>query len=138
MARQYFDDGSYIDTLDDGTTIGYNTMGVAVNKVEADGDYFQSSGYWTDARESQKLDAYTPRIAGDTRQWWERAAEYGLTRAIDANFGPSAVNKTSAPASYAGANGRTYSMAGSAGAPQQGGSMVPVLIAAAVALFALG
>jgi hypothetical protein len=137
MARQYFDDGSYIDTLDDGTTIGYNTMGVAVNKVEADGDYFQSPGYWTDARESQKLDAYTPRIAGDTRQWWERAAEYGLTRAIDANFGPSAVNKTSAPASYAGANGRTYLSGSGDPAQQQGGSMVPVLIAAAVALFAL-
>lgn len=138
MARTYYDDGSYIDTLDDGTTVGYNTSGVAVSKVESDGDYFQSVGYNTDARESAKLDAFVPRPNGDTRHWWDRVAEYGMTRAIDANFGPPAVNKTGAAGTFAGQNGRTYSQAGQNTQPNQGmGSMLPLILAGAVALFAL-
>lgn len=66
----------------------------------------------TDAREAAKLDPYVPAAAGDTRPWWERVAEYGLTRAIDNQVGPSAPNKTSQPASFAGQNGRTYSQVG--------------------------
>lgn len=137
MGRQFFDDGSYIDTLDDGTTIGYNTAGIPVNKVEADGDYFQSAGYWTDAREANKLEAYTPRPAGDTRPWYERVAEYGLTRAIDSNFGAPSVNKTQAGATYAGQNGRTYSAVGSAQPAGSGGTNWMVIAAAVAALFAL-
>ena len=136
MGRYYYDDGSWIETDAAGTSYAANSDGVVVSKVEADGDYFQSAAYWTDAREAAKLDPYVPRPAGDSRPWYERVAEYGLTRAIDANFGPQPVNKTGVPATFAGQNGRTYSTAG--GAPVQSqGSILPLLAAAAVAFFAL-
>lgn len=138
MGRVFYDDGSYLDTLDDGTTIGYNTAGVAVNKVEADGDYFRSPGYWQDARESQKLNPYTAAPAGsEGMAWWERLAQYGATRAIDAQFGPPATNKTSAGGTFAGQNGRTYTTQGGNAQPGQGGSILPVVIAGVVALLAL-
>lgn len=139
MPRQYFDDGSYIDTLEDGSTIGYNTAGVPVSKVEADGDYFQSPGYWNDAREAAKLDPYIPRPNGDTRPWYDRVAEYGLTRAIDANFGQPALNKTQAGGSFAGQNGRTYSTTPGSTVQNSGGmSWLPIALAAAAAFFVLG
>lgn len=140
MARQYYDDGSYIDTMENGDTIGYNTAGVPVNKVEADGDYFQSPGYWNDAREAEKLDAYVPRPNGDTRPWYERVAEYGLTRAIDSNFGAPATNKTGAGGSFAGQNGKTYSTTPGGTVNGGGASMpwLPIALAAAAAFFVLG
>lgn len=99
---------------------------------DAGGSYDFSS----DAREAAKLDPYVPAAAGDTRPWWERVAEYGLTRAIDNQVGPSAPNKTSAPATFAGQNGKTYSQVG----PQPGtgilagSSSTTVLLIAAAAL----
>ncbi len=138
MGRQYFDDGSFIDTGDDGSTVAWNTSGVAVSKVETDGDYFQSPGYWQDARETQKLDAYTPRPAGDDRPWYERVASYGLTRAIDANFGPPAANKTAAGATFAGQNGKTYSQTGSQSSGGGDGGILPLLLMAGAAFLILG
>lgn len=142
MGRQYFDDGSWIETDSTGTTFAANTEGTVVSKVEADGDYFRSPGYWTDARESSKLNAYTP-ITQETagQAWWERLAVYGATRAIDSHFGPTTQDKTQAGATFAGQNGRTYSQVGrnANGQPMQpgeGGSLVPLLLGAA-ALFML-
>jgi len=66
------------------------------------------SVFSTDAREAAKLDAFIARPQGDNRPWWERVAEFGLSRAIDAHYGPAAVNKTGAPGTYAGQNGKTY------------------------------
>lgn len=138
MARIYYDDGSWIEIAADGTSYAANDAGVVVSKVEADGDYYQSAAYYTDAREAQKLDPFVPRPNGDTRPWWERVAEYGLTRAIDSNYGPPAANKTGAAATFAGQNGRTYSTApGAPGAAGQGAGMLPLLLAAGLALFAL-
>ena len=137
MGRVIYDDGSWIETDANGTSYAANDAGVVVSKVEADGDYFRSPAYWTDARETQKLDAFVPRPAGDTRPWWERVAEFGLTRAIDSHYGPPAVNKTSAPATYAGQNGRTYVQGTAQPGGGQGGSILPLLLAAGVALFAL-
>ena len=136
MGRYYYDDGSWIETDAAGTSYAANTAGVVVSKVEADGDYFRSPAYWTDAREASKLDAYVAAPAGDTRPWYERVAEYGVTRAIDANFGPYATNKTNVPATFAGQNGRTYSQVG-VPVQQQQGSILPLLVAGGVALFAL-
>lgn len=138
MARTYYDDGSYIETFDDGSQVGYNTAGVAVNKVEADGDYFQSAGYWNDAREAAKLEQFVPNPGGGNSPWYERVAQYGLTRAIDANFGPPAVNKTGAGATYAGQNGKTYVNGEKSGAAAGGMGWLPVALVAAVAFFALG
>lgn len=138
MTRQYFDDGSWLEVTADGTSYAANTEGTVVSKVEADGDYFRSATYWTDAREDAKLNPYIAAPNGDTRPWWERAAEYGLTRAIDSHFGPPAVNKTAVPATFAGQNGLTYSQVG--GQPQygNGGSLLPLMIAAGIAFVALG
>lgn len=137
MGRYYYDDGSWIETDAAGNTYAANDAGTVVSKVDANGGYYQSATYWTDARETQKLDSFIPRTAGDTRPWWERVAEYGMTRAIDSNFGPPAANKTGAPATFAGQNGRTYSQVGSPSQAQGGGGILPLVLAGAVALLAL-
>lgn len=138
MGRQYFDDGSWIDTDESGTTYAANTLGTLVSKVEADGDFYRAPGYWTDARESSKLDAFVATPEGDTRPWWDRVAEYGVTRAIDNHFGPTQSNKTSQPATFAGQNGKTYSQVGS---PLQAGGLsgllLPLLAIGAIAFLAL-
>jgi hypothetical protein len=94
--------------------------------------------YDSDYREAYKLDAYTPAPTGSAgMEWWERLAAYGATRAIDAQFGPPATNKTSVPSTYAGQNGLTYARTPTGAVPAGGGSMLPLLAAAAVAAFAL-
>lgn len=136
MARQYFDDGSWIEVVD-GSSYAANTEGVVVSRVDANGNYYQSPSYWTDAREASKLDSYVAAPAGDTRPWYERVAEFGLTRAIDNHFGPAQQNKTSAPATFAGQNGLTYSQVGTP--LQQGGAAgwLPLLMIAGAAFVLL-
>lgn len=133
MARQFFDDGSWIEVDSAGTSYAANTDGIVVSKVEADGDYFRSPSYWTDARESQKIAPYVP---GDSAvPWWQRVAEYGVTRAIDNHFGPAQTDKTAMGGTYAGQNGRTYSsVLGANGAPPSGGSLLPFILAGAAFL----
>lgn len=102
---------------------------------EAGGSY----DFDTDAREALKLDAYVPAPDGDTRPWWERVAEYGMTRAIDNQVGPAAPNKTATASTFAGENGKTYTQAvGASGAPVQTSGSNKVLlyvgIAAAIGL----
>lgn len=94
----------------------------------------------SDTREALKLDAYVPAPNGDTRPWWERVAEFGLTRAIDNQFGPAAVNKTSSPATYAGESGKTYvqPLSGQGSAAVSGGGTTQLLMWAAIGLAILG
>lgn len=102
-------------------------------------DNFGSYEFSTDAREAAKLDRFVPSAAGDTRPWWERVAEYGLTRAIDNQVGPAAPNKTQAPASFAGQNGRTYSQVGPQPGPGlmgMGSGTTTLLLLAAVGVVA--
>lgn len=136
--RQFFDDGSWIEVDPAGTSYAANTDGVVVSKVDAGGNFFRSPSYWTDAREADKLEAFTPRVNGDARPWFERVAEFGLTRAIDNHFGPSAADKTKTPATFAGQNGRTYSAVGAQQGQGQGGGILPLLALGAVAFLALG
>lgn len=136
MARQYFDDGSWIEVVD-GSSYAANTDGVVVSRVDANGNYYQSPSYWTDAREASKLDSYVAAPAGDTRPWWERVAEYGLTRAIDNHLGPAQQNKTSAPATFAGQNGLTYSQVGTPLAQGGGAGWLPLLMVAGAAFVLL-
>lgn len=124
--------------LDGGGTNGYGDYSNADTVTDGtsyDADY----AYDADTREALKLDKFVPRPNGDARPWYERVAEYGLTRAIDSNFGPKAVNKTGAGGTFAGQNGRTYRQTGGAQDQTQaaGGSVLPLLLAGAVALFAL-
>lgn len=137
MARQYFDDGSWIEVVD-GSSYAANTEGVVVSRVDANGNYYQSPSYWTDAREATKLDGYVASPSGDTRPWWERVAEYGLTRAIDNHLGPAQQNKTSAPATFAGQNGLTYSQVGTPLQQGGGGGLLPLVALGALAFLALG
>lgn len=135
MARTYYDDGSWLDTQD-GFTYAANTEGTVVSRTDQEGNYWQAPSYWVDARESNKMDPYT---AGDnSTPWWERLAIYGVTRAIDNHIGPPEQNKTSAPATFAGQNGRTYSQVGS---PLQGGvagmGWLPLVAIGALAFLAL-
>lgn len=123
-------------------SLGY---GLTSEEIASLGNYGAStettaSVYDSDYREALKLDPYVARPAGDDRPWYERVAEFGLTRAIDAHYGPTAVNKTSTGATFAGQNGLTYSQVGRAntGQPTTLGSVLPWLVAGAVALFALG
>lgn len=125
---------SYVDG-GDGSFYELNDQGFATAAVDQYGNYFPE-----DAREAAKLDQYVTRPEGDDRPWWERVADYGLTRAIDAQFGPTAINKTGAGGTFAGQNGRTYRQVGSNGAPVQqnmGGGMLPLIVAAGIAIFAL-
>lgn len=126
---------AYLETPD-GSFYELDADGFAVAAVDPNGNYFAA-----DDRESAKLDSYVPRPEGDDRPWYERVAEYGLTRAIDSNFGPKSVNKTGSAATFAGQNGRTYSQLGANGqpvAPSGGiGGLLPLIVAGAVALFAL-
>ncbi len=137
MARQYFDDGSWLDTID-GYTYAANTEGTVVSRTDQAGNHFTSQSYWTDAFEDSKVSPYVAAPAGDNRPWWERVAEYGITRAIDNHLGPTSQNKTAAPATFAGQNGRTYSQVGTPLAQGGGmGGLLPVLAIGAAALLLL-
>lgn len=93
-------------TFDDGSTITDN--------VDQYGGWTTSSmtatdagvGAWgADEREAAKLGQF---YQNGSMPWWEQLASYGATRAIDAHFGPPAVDKTSQPGTFAGQNGKTY------------------------------
>ncbi|MFM2450798.1 MAG: hypothetical protein RIS44_3248 [Pseudomonadota bacterium] len=96
-----------------------------------------SPTFFGDTVESTRFDQFTPRAGqNDQRPWWERVAEYGLGRYIDNKWGPTAVNQTSQPGTFAGQNGRTYTnvpvQSGAAAAGMPNGLL---LAAAAVAAF---
>lgn len=136
-----YDDGS--ELIDDGRGVTYalNTDGSAVSAYDSStGTYTGSAGRFDmDAREAAKLDAYVVRPAGDNREWWERVAQYGLTRAIDNQYGPAATNKTSTPGTYAGQNGKTYVNPNDRArgiTADNVGSWLPLAIAAGVAFMA--
>lgn len=99
--------------------------------------YQLSAGFVADLREAAKIDPFVPTVAGDSRPWWERVAEFGLTRAIDSHYGVQMVNKTGTPVTFAGQNGRTYVVAPQQ--PQQPASVggVPLLLLAALAAVVL-
>lgn len=117
---------------EDSSAFGWNLDGLSSYGTSAPVEGYQlSAGFMTDVREAAKLDAFVPAMQGDSRPWWERVAEFGLTRAIDSHYGAQAVNKTGTPGTFAGQNGRTYVNTTAAPAPTVAG--VPVLLLAAIA-----
>lgn len=71
--------------------------------------YGDSFGYTSgDVFEAAKMEPFTPAANGQREAWWERVAMYGLTRAVDNRFGPQNIAGNTAPGSFAGQNGRTY------------------------------
>lgn len=124
MATYTFDDGSTITNNE--TPTGWATSATPAT----DGGV---SSWSQDSAESAKLNQFYPSGNGE---WWQQAALYGVTRGIDAAFMRASANKTAAPATYAGANGRTYAVG------QDGGGLagVPPLLLLLIAgglIFAL-
>lgn len=87
--------------------------------------------WYNDQREAAKMDPFVATGSGGAAPWWERVAEYGISRAIDNHFGPAQVNKTDMPATFAGQNGQTYSQVGNQASGNQagGGSLLPLILA---------
>lgn len=107
--------GTY--TYDDGSTITDSTTGDGYNSTSA-----------TDAREEEKLAPFYPSTE---KPWYEQLAMLGATRAIDAHFGPKAPDKSTAPATFAGQNGKTYTNDGASRAGGGMGGMNGLLLAGA-------
>jgi hypothetical protein len=97
--------------------------------VEAD---TSSQRYPIDAGEGRVMDQFTlSKGESDRRPWYARAVELGISGAMDA-ISPRPVASGSQMPSYAGQNGRTYTMPNAAnGAPAAtagvGGLSVPML-----------
>lgn len=116
---------------DDGSTISTGT--------NADGSVTVSStaatdngvvGWSADNAESRKFGQFYPEGV----PWWQSLATYGATRAIDAHYMQATVDKTAAPATFAGQNGRTYTTQSALPGSLAGVSPL-VLIGIAAALF---
>lgn len=97
----------------------------------------------TDIYEANQVAATVPADSG--RPWWETMAMYGITRAIDNQFGTPQIGNSN-PGSFAGQNGRTYESTptpmqprtgvfAQADAQTGGGLGLLVLIGAAVMVF---
>jgi hypothetical protein len=140
MSRQYFDDGSWLETTNSGDTIAANWAGVPVSKVSSGGEFYRAPSYWTDAREADKLAPFSAQPTGaQPVEWWQSLAMYGATRAIDSHFGPPPSNRSNAPPTFAGQNGRTYSQIGNPNdTGAGGGGILPMLMLAGAAFIALG
>lgn len=123
-----YDDGSYDVTDESGTTYAVDTGGNATASIDRYGNYVQA-----DARENAKMGQFYP----PGKPWWESAAMLGMSRAIDAAFGPRAVDKTTATATYAGQNGKTYGIGKNAsGGGASGNDSLIVLMIIGGLLFA--
>lgn len=142
-----YDDGSELIEDGAGGTYALNSAGNMVSTYDSNTGVYVATpaaygNFATDAREAAKLDQFVVRPNGDNRPWWERVAEYGLTRAIDNQYGPVAPNKTGTAGTFAGQNGKTYvnpndRARGGAGAPAGDGNWLLLLLAAGVAFLAL-
>lgn len=124
-----YDDGSY-DVEVNGTTYAYDTSGAAYSNVNQAGVYTPEPGFYQDRQEQAKLGAFYP----PGKPFWENAAVYGFTKAIDAAFGQKAVSANTS-GTYAGADGRTYTQ-GKLSKEPQGDSLILLLLAGA-AFYAL-
>lgn len=137
-----YDDGTELIADGQGGTYALNASGDAVSGYDSTTGTFTGTAAQyisnMDAREAAKLEPFVVRPAGDDRPWWARVAEYGLTRAIDNQYGPQASNKTSVPGTYAGQNGKTYANPNDRSAGMSApGSWLPLAIAAGLAFMAL-
>ncbi len=131
---QIYDDGSSTFYDDKGGMGATDINGVKASYVNGAGEFFAAPGYnWNgDAAESAKLSQFYPSQGG---AWYEQAALYGLTRGIDAAFMSATANKTAAPATYAGQNGKTYVNGQAPGGAGSNGMLL--LILAGVAIYAI-
>jgi hypothetical protein len=127
----FYDDGSSTEVGSDGTIYATDTDGNAVSAV----DRQNIVSYASDAREAQKMEPFTARTTGDNRPWYERVAEFGLSRAIDSHYQSTAIQKGSQATTYAGQDGRTYTNGQQANS--LGISMPMLLVIGVIALVAM-
>lgn len=134
MARQYFDDGSSIETYDDGSTIAYDTAGDLTSSTPSPYGANASPSFGRDVAEARQLQ---PFAQDATKPWWESMAIYGFTRAIDNHYNVARTPTGSQPATFAGQNGNTYQQGriqSPFAGPQGNGNMMMLLIIGGVAL----
>ena len=125
-----YDDGSY-DVVVDGTSYAYDTNGAPASSVSPTGFYAPApAGFSQDRQEQAKLGTFYP----PGRPFWENAAVYGFTKAIDAHFGQKAA-PTNTNGTYAGADGRTRTQGRLSQEPASDNMML--LLIAGVAIYAL-
>jgi len=124
MPRYQFDDGSTI--TNDETPNGWVTSATPATDSGVAG--------WSDSAEAAKLNRFYPSGGGE---WWQQAALYGLTRGVDAAFMSASANKTAAPATFAGQNGRTYVNGRGGAESADGGNGLLLLVLAGVVLYAV-
>lgn len=122
-----YDDGSSLEIAADGTTTAYDTSGQLYSTVADSGGYTPGPAYYQDRAEQQRLGGFYP----PNKPWWEGVAQYGLSRAIDAKWGPT-ITGGNAPGSFAGANGRTYTQGRGQGDMSNNNLMLLVLAGLAI------
>lgn len=127
----FYDDGSSIETLPDGTTVSTDTTGYSTS------DPLPSPLGWTvfspnDAAEAAKMSQAYPQ---NGQNWWDNAAMLGISRLVDTTARAYTTYKGSMPASYAGQNGATYA-SGPAVPASVGGIPIGLLILGGLALLA--
>ena len=135
--------------LFDNITFG---SGAAVENAASDltGDL---SPYWlpADQADAQAVAWSVPSVdpgTGQTAPYWQQLMTYGITRAIDNQFGPPPAYGNTSPGSFAGQNGRTYQQTAVPTQPRagvfaaadasSGGGLGLLLLAGAAALVAGG
>ena len=95
----------------------------------------QTSNYFAaDFQEASKLQEFYPQ---NGKAWWENAASYGMTKAIDAAFGPKIAGSGGQQATYAGQDGRTYTNGKTNAAKKSSDDLLMLLGLGALAMFAL-
>ena len=129
MARVFYDDGSSIETYDDGSTIAYDTGGGITGSAPSPYAVNTSPSFQRDAAENRQLQ---PFAQDQSKPWWESMAIYGFTRAIDNHFNVARAPSGSQRATYAGQNGNTYQQG-----PQGNNNMMMLLIVGGLALAAM-
>lgn len=69
------------------------------------GEALYTGGMEGDIADARAMQPFSP---DPSVPWWQNLAAYGITRAIDNRFGPASVQGNTAPGSFAGQDGRTY------------------------------
>lgn len=135
FSSSFDNQGTFMDGVSAYGSEAPATLGQSWGNVATPG-YFGT--FYGDAVEQQRFDGFTPSAgANDSRPWYERVAEYGLGRYIDNRLGPTEVNRTNVPGTFAGQNGRTYTNVPVQGGQMSGSNMLVIGAAAIAALLLL-
>lgn len=127
---------------DDGSSIGTDASGNVYSREAGSSQWVDDpspapagwSVFTVDAQEQARMGQGYPE---NGQSWDQNAAILGISRLIDTAGRTYAAVKGSAPATFAGQNGRTYVQTPQPAA-QQGGGIVPLLLIGGLALALAG